>query len=283
MATEIPLIGMCAAYIIGVTIFLVTREKGLGRDRRLSLLAYLVFAASASVAGWVSYKIVYAPAPVAEADLAPVDKGGKTLEVTIPTGDYELVVHGQMDVVRSRVRGRGEYSVEMRENGKLIQAFDGTLDQHVETRRVMKKGVTQIEVKHLEGRHDLKPEYAGKKVSITVTQEAGNLKGPMHVMVIHSPPSDPLVLIVGCILSLIGACVDRRVKEGAKSYVGIGAAFYVMFALLVLQSSHPLEPLHLLAVVPMSLLLGAAGGGIFRVLVKPFVKPLPGSVPASGK
>src|SRR5205823_6262071 len=156
------------------------------------------------------------------------------------------------------------------------ESFDGTLDHNVETRRAMKKLPTNVEISHLEGRHDLPSSLAGRTISFAVTREEGNLKGAMHVTILPASPPDLGILIVGVVLAIIGGALDRRTKIGAKSYVSVGVGFYFGFSLLVLQSSHPLAFTHLLAVVPMGLLLGAAGGGVCRLIAHPFVKPLPG-------
>ena len=279
MTIQLALIGICVVFVVGVTAFMVSREGELGRPQKQRFAAFGLFALGAIIAGWVSYATVYAPEPIAEADLDP--KSGTQLDFAVPDGRVQIVAHGEMGDPHSRNAGTGRYTVEVKEGDKFLVAFDGTLDQHSETRRVMKRGITNIEIKHLEGRHDLTADYAGKALTLRVTKEEGNLKGPMHVMVIHAPPPELAILLAGFILSLAGAVLDRKMKLGSKSYVGVGVAFYAAFALLVLESAHPLEVPHLAAVVPMSLLLGAAAGGLCRALVKPFVKPPPGAVPSS--
>ncbi|HEY4223415.1 MAG TPA: hypothetical protein VGO62_18785, partial [Myxococcota bacterium] len=145
------LVAVCAVFTIGVTGFMISRELELGRDPRLRSVAIALFLASAAITGWVSYATVYPPAPLAEGDLK---KGDGDLTLLVPSGRLEILVHGEMAEAKSQ-NGQGRYTVEAREGSTLVDTFDGTLDHHVETRRAMKKLPTNVEISHLEGRHDL--------------------------------------------------------------------------------------------------------------------------------
>jgi hypothetical protein len=278
-------IAVSVAFIVGVTIFMVTREKELARDRRLKLVAFALFAISAVFTGWVDYSIVLAPDAIAEGDINVAAKGGGTVDFDVPSGAVQLRVDGETGDPVTRSGGRGGYEIEVREagaDGKVLQRVSGNIDHHVETQTFMKRGKKTVAV-DVASRQDLQSDLAGKKVTLALTREDGALRGPVHVRAIPAPPKDELVLAVGAVLALIGAVLDRRMKDGSKSYVAVGVAFYFAFAELMMRQNQPIEIPKLAGVALISLLCGAAVGGVFRIIVRPFVKPLPGSVPASGR
>jgi hypothetical protein len=270
MSPSLPLIAICAVALVALTVSLLQREQRGVRTPSTKPVALALIVVGLVVGAFVSYRVVFPPPPVAEAELRP---GQGTLDVTIPAGMHQLLVHGPLGT------GQGNFAVEVKEGGKLVDTYAGTLERSLQTRKVTRRVKGTVVVEHLEGRHDLPDALDGKSVSIAVTKADGAFTGPLVVSVIPAPPPELVILGISIALAAAGAVVDRRSRDAKKSHLGIGLAMYGAFALLLLESAHPLELKHLIGVVPMSALLGAAGGGLVRLVVGLFVKARP---PSSG-
>jgi hypothetical protein len=249
------LLVICVAAIAAVIVLVARRAR--------SVAGRAVLVAAAVCAGWVAYQVVLPPPPIAEAALRPGEPG---LDVVLEEEHALLLVHGE---VRS---GEGRYKLALKADGQELEQLEGTLERHTETRRVMKRGVVPVEVKHLERRHEIPAAAAHHHLHVDVVKEEGQLAGPLMVSVVRRPPPEVPILLAGVVAVIVGAVADRR-SGGNKSQAAVGVGILIAFALLLLEAPHPLPFGHLVRMLPIAALLGGLAGGALRAVIGLFVKP----------
>jgi len=229
-----------------------SRAQRAGATRALALGLVVVAVVTGAVVAW---RVVYPPEAIVSATLA-VDG---TLEVPPHDRDLELLVRGELKT--GSTTGNYELAVV---DAAGQHVLSGELDRRSQTRRVTRRVVTQVETVHLERRHDLAASAA--PVKVIVKKATDGIAGPLTLHVVPEPPSETAILLLGIIASFLAAVVDRRTSKNAFTPAVVGVP--IAFALLLLESPHPLELSHFLRVLPMAAVLGLLGAGALTVLAK---------------
>jgi hypothetical protein len=254
------------AVVLITLVVLVLRDRDVLRPPLERAIGLGALAVSAAALAFVAWQVLYPPAAFGEAHLAPGDAGA---DIDVGQGPAELIVHGQIGK-DGKGTGSGRYALTAMIDGKKI-SFDGEMHHKVSTRKYMKRGVTQIANDHTESRHDLPADVAGKRVHVNVTQETGDLAGPLDVEIIPRPPRELPLIVAALVLSLVAGVVDLRAKV-TKTYLGLGVGVLFAYAVLMLQSQRPVEFAHLARAIPIGFLLGAMAGGAMRTVARVFVR-----------
>ena len=226
------------------------QRAGAARALALGLVVVAVVAG-----GLVAWRVVYPPSAVATATLA-VDS---TLEVPAHDGALELLVHGALK--DGATSGRYELVVG---DAAGRQVLSGEFDHTTTTRRATRRVPTRIETLHLERTHNLAASTTPVKIAVQKTSDG--VAGPLTLTVVPPPPSQLAILLFGVIAAFVVAVLDRRTSKNAFTPAVIGVP--IAFALLLLQSAHPLELGHFVRVVPMAAVLGLLGAGALTVIAK---------------
>ena len=264
-------LGLAAVVLAAVVILAVRGETRASRPLVLRLVALGLVAAAAVYSLFVAWRVISPPDALAQAELG----AGGSLDVPAHDHDLLLLVRGQL----ASTSELGPYHLELVSDGKTT-LLDGQLDRQSRTRRVTRRVVTRQTVEHLERRHDLPASGAAQ---VRVKEVSAAITGPITLTVVPHPPREAIVLAAGALATLAAALVDRRTR--AKSFVAGAAAVPFALAFLLLEAPHPLEVGYLLRVVPMAILIGLVGAGVFTLLAKlvpAATKEAPTPAPAKG-
>ena len=244
-----------------------SRAQRAGAARALALGLVVVAVVAGAVVAW---RVVYPPSALVSATL---DVDG-ALEVPPHDDSLQLLVHGELK--NGSTTGNYELAVA---DAVGQHVLSGELDRRSQTRRVTRRVVTQVETVHLERRHELAPSTVPVKVAVQKTTDG--IAGPLTLNVVPRPPSETAILLLGVIAAFAAAVIDRRTSKAAFTPAVVGVP--IAFALLLLESPHPLELGHFVRVLPMAAVLGLLGAGALTVLAKlvPAAAAKPTSAPAT--
>lgn len=214
-----------------------------------------------------------------EADL----EKGKSLEVPASDSAPVLLVHGELPHVASGQTAGGTFELEVREEGEVLDRYEGQMGETWRTGRAGRRGQTQSLVVKNEHRFDLPPEASAHALKVTLTKEDGDLKGPMHVAVMSPPPPRPIIIGIGVVLATAAAIAD--VLTGKKNRSSLWVALLAAFAAALLDGITPhSSPMSVIGAGLLALIFGLPAGILIRGLVGalPLGRPPETPAPAAG-
>lgn len=241
--------------IIGYYYF---RELGKTGSPRLYGIAVVTLVVVMGWSGWVISQILSPGVPLARAELHTT-----TPPLLAPAydGHLSLLVQGKLKSSQSESVS-GTYELEVSDDADHNTHIEGKLDTHLKEQKVGWSGVGKVRVDHLEERLDLPPQMVGHEVKVKLTRVEGELRVPLEVSVIPSPPTQGEAATLGIAFILMGAVLDSRNKQ---TYFTLCIAILASFTTLMCKqvtpdgSSNPV-----LGATLAALFMGMSGGALTR-------------------
>ena len=228
---------------------------------RLYWAAVVMLVCLVGWSGWVISRVLNPGESLVSAELRT---GPHPLQVPAGDGPLSLLVHGHLKSEQSE-SSSGTYALEIKDDAGHSTQLQGLLETHLERQKVGRSGVGKVRVDHLEERLDLPAEMARHPVTVNLTQVNGELRVPLEVNVIPSPPAQANVAALGVLFTLVGAAFDSRNKQ---THFTLCMAVLASFTTLMCQQVTPdgnYNPI--MGAMLASLFVGMFGGAFVRWLV----------------
>ncbi len=239
---------------------LVARTVLSGRQQRRALVAGVALATSVGAA-IIGLDVAAPGAALASGELPRLG----TLDVPAINQAAVVVVSGAFDP-QQQGAASGDYVIDVDADGETLPPIAGRFEQHLESRRMGRRGHAQVVVAQMERGHGLPAQAQGHPLHLKLSTESGALVGPLHILV--RPADPPMIIVAGAAALLL--LLQLVLQRGIPRKSAFPAVFIVIagtiYALMLENGAHPPTFVGVFVIAIAAALVGALTSAMVTLL-----------------